>query len=121
MKELNVLYRGFGAEIELGTLADDGNDVLFQYSAGAIAQGLELSPIRLPLRAAAYPERQTQYLSMQRVPGLLGDSLPDSWGFRLMNRLLRARGIAPETVSTLDRLAYLGENTMGALCYQPAG
>ena len=120
MKELKVLYRGFGAEIELGTLADDGNDVLFQYSAEAITQDLQLSPIRLPLRAAAYPDQQTQYLSMQRVPGLLGDSLPDSWGFHLMNRRLRARGIAPETLSTLDRLAYLGNSTMGALCYQPA-
>ncbi len=119
MKELRVTYRGVGAAIELGTLADDGNDVLFQYSPGAIARGLELSPIRLPLRPLAYPDRQAEYMTLQRVPGLLVDSLPDSWGFRLMNRRMKARGIDLATVSTLDRLAYLGENTMGALTYAP--
>ena len=100
MKELLVVYRGFGASVELGTLADDGNDVLFQYSPQAMAQGLELSPLRLPLRLAAYPEQQTQYASLQRVPGLIYDSLPDSWGFRLMNRRLQARGVNPATLST---------------------
>lgn len=119
MKELKVMYRGFGAAIELGTLADNGKDVLFQYSPDAIAQRLELSPIRLPLRPLAYPDQQNQYVNLQRVPGLLYDSLPDSWGFRLMNRRMKTRGLDPATVSTLDRLAYLGENTMGALTYAP--
>ncbi len=120
MKELKVTYRGFGASIEVGTLADDGVDVLFQYSPQAIAERLELSPIRLPLRTAAYPDQQAQLAHLQRVPGLLYDSLPDSWGFRLMNRRLKAKGIDADKASTLDRLAYLGENTMGALTYSPA-
>jgi serine/threonine-protein kinase HipA len=120
MKELRVHYRSRRQSLWLGTLADDDRDVLFEYSPDAIARGLELSPIRLPLRAAAYPDRQEDYVKLQRVPGLLYDSLPDSWGFLLMNRRLRAQGINPDTVSTLDRLAYLGENTMGALTYEPA-
>ena len=120
MKELRVTYRAFGAAVELGTLADDGSDVLFQYAPAAIAQRLELSPIRLPLRPQAYPDEQAQYVNLLRVPGLLHDSLPDGWGFRLMDRRMQARGIDPATASTLDRLAYLGENTMGALTYAPA-
>lgn len=119
MKELKVMFRGFGASTEVGTLADDGTDVLFQYSPAAIAQRLELSPVRLPLRSLAYPDQQAQYANLQRVPGLLYDSLPDGWGFRLMDRRIKARGIDPATLSTLDRLAYLGENTMGALTYAP--
>ena len=105
MKELRVTYRAFGAAVELGTLADDGNDVLFQYAPAAIAQRLELSPIRLPLRPQAYPDEQAQYVNLLRVPGLLHDSLPDGWGFRLMDRRMQARGIDPATASTLDRLA----------------
>ncbi|MDY7576523.1 type II toxin-antitoxin system HipA family toxin [Actimicrobium sp. CCI2.3] len=119
MKELTVMYRAFGASVVLGRLADAGGDVLFQYSPEAIALGLDLSPIRLPLRAAAYPDQQQHYVNLQRVPGLVSDSLPDSWGFGLMNRRMKACGIDLSTVSTLDRLAYLGDNTMGALTYEP--
>jgi len=119
MKELRVIYEGRGERLWLGTLADDGRDVLFEYSADALARGLELSPIRTPMRAAAYPDRQQDYVNLQRVPGLVYDSLPDSWGFLLMNRRLRAKGINPDGASTLDRLAYLGSNTMGALTYEP--
>jgi len=119
MKELTVTYRGYGQVLELGTLAYDGADMLFQYASAAISQGLELSPIRLPLRLSAYPDQQAQYVNLQRLPGLLYDSLPDSWGYRLMNRRMKARGIDPETISALDRLAYLGDNTMGALTYSP--
>lgn len=120
MKELTVTYRGLGDTFELGTLADDGQDVLFQYAPQALARRLQLSPIRLPLRAPAYPDRQADYTQLHGVPGLIYDSLPDSWGYRLMHRRMRARGIDPEKASTLDRLAYLGANTMGALTYAPA-
>jgi len=120
MKELKVNYKAHGESLWLGTLADDGSDILFQYSPEALARDLELSPIRLPLRPSAYPDKQTDYLTITRVPGLIYDSLPDSWGFHLMNRRMKAKGIDTDTVSVLDRLAYLGENTMGALTYEPA-
>ena len=54
-----------------------------------------------------------------RVPGLINDALPDGWGHVLMDRRMKARGINLAQVSVLDRLAYLGENTMGALTFEP--
>lgn len=120
MKELKVNYKAQGESLWLGTLADDGRDILFQYSPSALARGLELSPIRLPLRPNAYPDKQVDYLPIMRVPGLIYDSLPDSWGFHLMKRRMKAKGIDTDTVSVLDMLAYLGDNTMGALTYEPA-
>lgn len=119
MKELRVIYRGFDQEISLGTLADDGTQVLFQYSAQALDAKLDLSPLRLPLRQAAYPDRLGEFHTLHDVPGLIADSLPDGWGFRLMHRRLKTAGIKPSHLSTLDHLAYLGDNTMGALTYQP--
>jgi len=77
MKELQVHYRGLGAPFLVGTLAEDAKDVLFQYSAQALARGMELSPIRLPLRPMAYPDRQADYAQLHGVPGLIYDSLPD--------------------------------------------
>ena len=119
MKELTVTYRGLGSSFVLGTLADDGQDVLFQYAPQALERGLQLSPIRLPLRAAAYSDRRADYTQLHDVPGLIYDSLPDGWGYRLMHRRMKACGIDPDRASTLDRLAYLGANTMGALTYAP--
>ncbi|MFT3815698.1 MAG: type II toxin-antitoxin system HipA family toxin [Acidovorax sp.] len=120
MKELRVIYHGLGAPVVVGLLADDGQDVLFQYTPQALELGLELSPIRLPLRAAAYPDRRADYARLHDVPGLVYDSLPDGWGYQLMHRRMKARGIDPNRASTLDRLAFLGDNTMGALTYAPA-
>ena len=62
MKELTVTYQGLGTSFVLGTLADDGQDVLFQYAPQALERGLQLSPIRLPLRAPAYPDRRADYM-----------------------------------------------------------
>lgn len=120
MKELTVTYQGLGGPFDLGTLADDGQNVLFQYTPQALARGLQLSPIRLPLRALAYPDRKADYAQLHDVPGLIYDSLPDAWGYRLMHRRMKACGIDPDKASTLDRLAFLGANTMGALTYAPA-
>lgn len=120
MKELQVMYKAAGASLWLGTLADDGRDILFQYSADALACGIELSPIRLPLRPIAYPDHQRDYLDLMGVPGLINDSLPDGWGLLLMGRRMKSQGINIDEVSVIDRLAYLGENTMGALTYEPS-
>ena len=46
---LNVIYAGWGERWHLGTLADDGRQVLFEYSAEARTKALELSPLHLPL------------------------------------------------------------------------
>ena len=119
MKELQVMYKAGGKSLWMGTLADDGEEILFQYSPDAIESGLEFSPLRLPVRSEAYPDHQRDYVDLMGVPGVINDSLPDGWGVVLMDRRLRAKGIDIATLCVLDRLAYLGENTMGALTYEP--
>jgi len=54
MKRLDVHYCGWGEDWPLGRLADDGSNLLFEYAPEALAQGLELSPLSLKLRAPAY-------------------------------------------------------------------
>ena len=54
MKRLAVHYCGWGEDWPLGLLADDGTTLLFEYAPEALAQGLELSPLHLKLRATAY-------------------------------------------------------------------
>lgn len=104
-------YEGWGERWLLGTLADDGRRLLFEYSAEALRQGLELSPRHLGLRAAAYgdfPDHQ------MRLPGLVADALPDGWGLLLMDRLFRKQGRDPVALSPLERLAFIGQRSMAS-------
>lgn len=114
MRKLHVRYQGWGEDWLLGTLADDGAELLFEYSPEALAQNLELSPRHLKLRPQAYggfPDYQ------HRLPGLMADALPDGWGLLLMDRVFRQRGVSP---TPLDRLAFIGDRAVGALSFVPA-
>ncbi len=116
MKKIQVRYQGWGEDWPLGTLADDGQRLLFEYSAQALEQGLALSPRHLPLQKQAmgdFPAHQWG------LPGLVADSLPDGWGLLLMDRLFRKQGLRPELCSPLDRLGFVGHSGMGALTYWP--
>lgn len=115
MKRLTVHYGGWGEDWPLGLLADDGATLLFEYAPEALAQGLELSPLHLKLRAAAYGGFPPHLL---RLPGLVADSLPDGWGLLLMDRLFRQQGLGHP--GPLDRLAFIGNRAMGALRFVPA-
>ena len=108
MKRLAVHYSGWGEDWPLGLLADDGTTLLFEYAPEALAQGLELSPLHLKLRATAHGGFPPHLL---RLPGLIADSLPDGWGLLLMNRLFRQQGLRHP--GPLDRLAFIGNRAMG--------
>lgn len=117
MKKLFVHYEGWGEHWRLGTLADNGHDLLFEYSPEALHQGLELSPRHLKLRADAYAGFPAY---LHRLPGLVADALPDGWGMLIMDRLFRKIGRNPAALSPLDRLAFIGKRAMGALSFEPA-
>ncbi|QCP50724.1 type II toxin-antitoxin system HipA family toxin [Trinickia violacea] len=117
MKKINVVYAGWGERFVLGQLADDGDDLLFEYSAEALQRGLELSPLKLPLAASTYGAFPAHQL---RLPGLVSDALPDGWGMLLMDRLFRKEGREPGRMSPLERLAFIGDKAMGALLFEPA-
>lgn len=116
MNRLDVTFEGWGQHWKLGTLADDGRQVIFEYSAEALKSGLELSPRHLKLRAQAYGPfpREMGYL-----PGFIYDALPDGWGMLLMDRMFRQQGREPAQVSVLERLAFIGTRAMGALSFAP--
>lgn len=117
MKKLQVYYEGWGERWQLGTLADNGRELLFEYSQQALEHGLELSPRHLKLRPEAYG-RFPKHL--QRLPGLIADALPDGWGLLLMDRLFRQYGRDTASLSPLDRLAFIGSRALGALTFEPA-
>jgi serine/threonine-protein kinase HipA len=117
MKKLNVIYEGWGERYTLGILADNGRDILFEYTPEALKRGLEVSPYKMPLSSQTYGNHPDHQL---RLPGLISDALPDGWGMLVMDRLFRKQGLDPSQVSPLDRLGYIGKNAMGALAFEPS-
>jgi serine/threonine-protein kinase HipA len=121
MKKLQVIYDGWGERLPLGTLADTGRDIMFEYSPQAVDRGLQLSPMHQPLpRAGAAAVSFKGEAHSYGLPGFIADALPDGWGMLLMDRALRKLGRNPREVSMLERLAILGERSIGALSFEPS-
>jgi serine/threonine-protein kinase HipA len=51
--------------------------------------------------------------------GVFSDSLPDSWGRLLVDRMLIKNKMEINAISSMDRLAIVGSSGMGALTYEP--
>jgi serine/threonine-protein kinase HipA len=54
------------------------------------------------------------------LPGLLADSLPDTFGNALIDEYLSRHGTRAAEITTLQRLVYVGRRAMGALEFEPA-
>ena len=118
MKELNVFfYPTKNDKFIAGKLAQFQNKIYFEYDPSFLVNPLWLSPYKLPPEPGLYEHKETQF---GPVFGLFDDSLPDGWGLLLMDRFLGKQGIDVGRLSVLDRLAFLGKSTMGALTYEPA-
>ena len=113
-KMLVVKYHG----MVVGRLAlTPDNLMAFEYDADWLQNGFSISPFKLPLEKRVFIAKRNPF---DGVFGVFNDSLPDAWGQLLVNRELQRRGIAPNSISVLDRLAIVGKNGPGALEYEPA-
>jgi len=118
MKQIEVRLRWSPTtERVVGTLAHpDRGPIAFEYDEAFLAEPLALSPWKVPAQPGLVEHVDRAFGPLF---GLFDDSLPDGWGLLLMDRWFRATGIEPGSLSPLDRLAYLGTRTMGALTYHP--
>lgn len=118
MRELRVLLRLTDTDpIEVGTLAEDGHRVWFEYDSGFAARKVEISPLRLPVERSGLIEHRGR--PGAPIPGVFNDARPEGWGLKLLHRAFQTRGRSASSVSPLDELAYLGPHTMGALVFEP--
>lgn len=91
----------------------------FRYEKGFLASGIEIAPLMMPLRAEPYVFADLPRLAYDGLPPIFADSLPDAFGTGLVDHWLQGHGLARDEITPLDRLAYLGRRTMGALTYEP--
>lgn len=105
----------------VGTFRWDNNRQLahFEYVESFIGKGLEPSPILMPVRQGRiYSFSDIGRETFKGLPGMLADSLPDTYGRALFDRWLALTGRS--SGNAVETLCFLGKRCMGALEFEPA-
>ena len=105
----------------VGTFRWDNNRQLakFEYAESFIGKGLEPSPILMPVRQGRiYSFSEIGRETFKGLPGMLADSLPDTYGRALFDRWLALTGRS--SGNAVETLCFLGKRCMGALEFEPA-
>lgn len=91
----------------------------FRYEKKFLKTGIQISPLMMPLRSEPYAFPDLPRSAYEGLPPVFADSLPDTFGTGLIDHWLKEHGLSRDEITPLDRLAYLGRRTMGALTYEP--
>lgn len=93
----------------------------FTYDRAYLTDGCPLSPRYLPLQSATFEfpalRNSEAFLGL---PGVLSDSLPDTFGNKIIQNYFESRGERGKALSPVQRLLYVGKRAMGALEYTPS-
>ena len=93
--------------------------VRFEYNRDFVSHGLEPSPLMMPVREGRiYSFANLPRDTFQGLPGMLADSLPDTYGRVLFERWLALTGRT--SGNPIESLCFLGKRCMGALEFEPA-
>lgn len=107
--------------IPVGTFRwDDRYEVVrFEYDHDFVGRGLEPSPLMMPVRLGrVYSFPNLDRGTFQGLPGMLADSLPDTYGRALFDKWLALTG--QTSSNPIETLCFLGKRCMGALEFEPA-
>ena len=92
---------------------------IFQYDPAFVGAGIEVAPLKMPVREAPYEFPALPKETFKGLPGMLADALPDKFGNRLIDAWLAETGRSVDLFSPVDRLCYIGNRGIGALEFEP--
>lgn len=93
----------------------------FQYTPEFCRTGLQPAPLMMPtLPERIYTFHNINTQTFNGLPGMIADSLPDSFGQALLNQWLTLQGRSEGEANVIEKLSYQGQRAMGALEYVPA-
>lgn len=105
----------------IGAVAIDapGAVASFEYDSPFRRSGIEIAPLMMPLADRVYSFPELSIASFHGLPGLLADSLPDTFGNAVIDTWLARQGRLPGEIDAVERLCYTGRRGMGALEFEP--
>ncbi|ATB69130.1 hypothetical protein SJPD1_1018 [Sulfurospirillum diekertiae] len=92
----------------------------FEYTEAFIRSMIYPSPLRMHYPPSRFSFPDISLRTFKGIAGIFADSLPDKYGNQLIDIFMAEKKIAPESITTLDRLLYVGTRGMGALEYRPS-
>ena len=108
---------------EIGRLAwhEARKTTFFVYNPEFLKGTLDVAPlaasIHHPLNTRAiFGEAERIY---QKLPSFIADSLPDAWGNQLFEQWRKDNKLTERSVTSLEKLAFIGKRGMGALEFVP--
>ncbi len=106
---------------KIGNLYDSRGQIYFKYDKEFLLKNIEISPLKLPLSLGVKPYTNLEYPNYYNyLAGVFFDSLPDKFGTKAIEKYYEQKGITPKELTSLQKLAFIGKNGMGALEYKPA-
>lgn len=109
----------FGESIGTFRWDNNHNVAQFEYEPQFIGKGIEPSPIMMPvLQGRVYSFGNLNHDVFNGLPGMLADSLPDTYGRALFEQWLALTGRT--SGNPIETLCFLGKRCMGALEFEPA-
>lgn len=93
----------------------------FAYAPQFRARRIEPSPLAMPVTADQtyiFPNLPAQ--TYRGLPPMLADALPDEFGNALIDKWMAEHGVPKDSITPLDRLAYMSTRAMGAFTFRPA-
>ena len=111
--------RMFGQNIGTFVWDDSYRVARFEYDNDFVGKGIEPSPIMMPVQQGRiYSFGGLNWDTFNGLPGMLADSLPDTYGRALFDQWLTLTGRT--TSNPVESLCFLGQRCMGALEFEPA-
>lgn len=110
--------RMFGQTIGTISMSPQYGVTRFEYDPVFARSGIQPSPLLMPVREGrVYSFRELNQETFKGLPGMLADSLPDTYGRALFDKWLALTGRTSGNV--IESLCFMGKRCMGALEFEP--
>ncbi len=92
----------------------------FEFDRDFTRSNIQISPAVMRYPPMVHRFDTISIKTFKGLPGIFADSLPDSWGNKLIDMYFAQKGMPSSEITALDRLLYVGRRGMGGFEYEPA-
>lgn len=105
----------------VGYIAFKNNGIpKFVFEESFRSLNLDISPIEMPIDKTIEFTQQNSAHSFHLLPAIFSDSLPDSFGMRIIRDFYSSNyGLEEHEINVLNKLSYVGTSSVGALEFLP--